>query len=297
MERSVALRMSLAAIVGLSLAVAATQAEETAAKKYQLRYRFQPGSILHYTVHNESTIDVQVGTAADTVQHATESGRVLRVVSLTDDGAAVLEVSIEYVKLKAGEIEWDSRSGDDPPGGFSGIEETIGKPLVTITVSPTGELVAAEKGGVKAEAGDLDDAHFDLFPALPADPVAVGETWKEATQVDVMATPKLTRKVSLQRMYTLRGVQEGVATIDVRTIVLSPVRDPLEEGQLIQRTPSGSLRLHIDRGQLLERLLKIDNQVVGFQGPQTSLRVVGSRVESLSSEEKVATRPSEARAQ
>jgi hypothetical protein len=34
--------------------------------------------------------------------------------------------------------------------------------------------------------------------------------------------------------------------------------------------------------------MKIDQRVVGFQGPQTSLQVTGTRNESLASEEKVA---------
>ena len=74
--------------------------------------------------------------------------------------------------------------------------------------------------------------------------------------------------------------------------MLTPIQDPLEEGQLIQRTPSGSLRLNVAQGRMLERVMKLDNQVVGFQGAQSALHVVGMRQESLQSAEQAAVRPS-----
>jgi hypothetical protein len=273
--------------------LSAAAADDAAATKYTLRYRFAADSALHYTVGNDSTIDVQVGATSESVQHGSESGRVLRTVSLNPDGSAVLEVSIDYVNLSAGngEISWDSRSGTEPPGEFKGIENTIGKPLMTVTVATSGTVTAAESNGKAVDKEHLAAAQFDLFPIFPDAAVAVGESWSEPFQVDVVTPSKLPKKVSLQRTYTLRAVDQGIAEIDVRTSVLTPIQDPLEEGQLIQRTPAGTLRIDLAQGRLLERVMKIDNKVVGFQGPQTALHVVGTRQESLGSEEKAAARP------
>ena len=109
--------------------------------------------------------------------------------------------------------------------------------------------------------------------------------------MDVTTNLKLKKKIAMQREYTLRSVDNGIAEIDVRTAVLTPIQDPREEGQLIKRTPSGSFRLDMAQGRLLERIMKLDNKVVGFEGPHTALRVVGTRQESLGSEEKAAARP------
>jgi hypothetical protein len=261
--------------------------------RHALRYRFTPDSTLHYVVGNDTSIYVQVGATAETVQHASESGRVLRTLAINPDGSAVLQVQIEYVNLSAGNgaIGWDSRSGEPPPADFAGIENTIGRPLMNVTIASDGTIIAAENGGKAADKAQLESTQFDLLPILPKQPIAIGESWTEPFQVDVLTDMKLTKKISMQREYTLLAVDQGVAEIDVRTTVLTPIQDPLEEGQLIQRTPSGSFRLHIEQGRLLERMMKIDNKVVGFQGPQTALRVVGTRQENLGSEEKTAAGP------
>jgi hypothetical protein len=262
-------------------------------QKYPLRYQFQPGAALHYTVGNESSIDVQVGTESENVSHSSESGRVLQSLKINEDGSSVLEISIEYVNLTAnnGKISWDSRSGTEPPEQFNGIENTIGKPLMTITVAPNGAVTAAENNGKAYDKAQLEATQFDLFPLLPAEPVTVGESWTEPFKVDVLTSSQLPKSISLQRTYTLKSVSNGIAEIDVKTSVLTPIQDPLEEGQLIQRTPSGTLRLNIAQGRMVERVMKLDNQVIGFQGAQSVLHVIGMRQESLQSAEKAAAVP------
>ena len=273
--------------------LAADADSESSPQKHLLRYAFSAGEVLEYAVEKESTIDVQVGDAAGKVQHSSNSGKRYRILSVDENGSAELEVKIEFVVLKAQnggtKYEWDSRLEEAPPDAFKGVQETIGRRLVKVRVSTTGDIVSLsfnQKSGEITEPGALpNDAQWEVFPMLPKQPIAVGDTWKEPFEIQIQATPTLKKGVKMQRMYTLKSVENGRATIDVRTLVLSPIRDPMEEGQLIQRTPHGTLVLDIDQGRLIERDLRIDNRVVGFQGPQTSLEVVGIRRESLSSTE------------
>lgn len=282
----------------VSVCLTGVAVAESPPPKHTLRYQFSPNAVLQYTVGNESTIDVQVGTTAETVAHSSESGRLLRTVAVHPDGSADLEILIEYVNLSAGDgISWDSRSGDPPPPEFQGIDQTIGKPLMKITVAPTGAVIAAESNGKMADQAQLQNAQFDLFPLLPADAIAVGGSWTEPFHVDILSAANLPKQISLQRAYTLRAVSGGVAEIDVQTSVLTPLDDPLEEGQLIQRTSTGTVRIDIAQGRLLERVLQLDNKVVGFKGPQTAVRVVGTRQESLESSDKTAARSTERQTQ
>ena len=250
---------------------------------YELKYQFAAGQMLEYSVENTSSIFVQVGDVADTVKHDEELGKVLRIHSVDSAGNAVLQAQIDYAKLTADHqtdhIEWDSRSGEAPPDDFRYVAETINGPLGTVRVSPNGEVTVISVRGAAPGAEAESSAQLDLFPHLPDAPVAVGDSWKEPFDVEIMATPTLKKSVSMQRLYTLKSVENGKATIDVRTIVLSPIRDPLEEGQLVQRTPSGTVIFDIAGGKLLSREMKIDKRVVGFQGPQTSLQVRGTRNE------------------
>lgn len=282
---------SLAGLLAAALSLPAA-AQDEPSPTYQLKYHFSAGQMLEYAVENASTISVQVGDVADTVEHASESGKVLRVDSVDSDGNALVEARINYVRLtadhQAEHVEWDSRSGEQPPDDFRAVAETIGAPLGTVRVAPNGRVTVVTLRGAAAAGQTETDRQLDLLPVLPEAPVAVGDSWTEEFEVQIMATPTLKKSVSLQRLYTLKSVADGKARIDVRTIVLSPVRDPLEEGQLIQRTPSGAIVLDIAAGKLLSREMRIDKRVVGFQGPQTSLQVTGARNESLVSEEKAA---------
>lgn len=279
-----------AAVCLLAWAVPHSAADD-APPTYSLAYRFEPGQILEYTVENGSTIHVQVGDVADTVRHTSESGKVYHIASVDADGSALIEPEIDYVRLTADHqgqhVDWDSRTGDEAPAEFRDIVQTIGRSLGSVRVSPAGEVTVISLRG-PAQDAQLRDGHFDLFPRLPDGPIAVGDSWKETFEIEIMASPTLKKTVSLQRLLTLKSVEKGLASIDVRTVILSPIRDPLEEGQLIQRTPSGTLTFDIERGRLVRRELAIDKRCVGFQGPQTSLQVKGTRNESLAAEEKVA---------
>jgi hypothetical protein len=110
--------------------------------------------------------------------------------------------------------------------------------------------------------------------------VAVGDSWKQEFSLDVVIeTPPYKRPVTIQRKFTLLSVENGIATVDERTFVLTPPDDPKEEAQLLQRTPGGTFTIDIENGRLIQRELKIDNRVVGFQGPQTEMKVVGTRID------------------
>lgn len=293
--------LTLSAACVVMLAVPAVPADEPAATTYQLAYRFEPGQTLEYVSEHASTIFVQVGDVADTVRHTVESGKRYDVASVDESGKAVLQPQIHYVRLTAEHqgqhIEWDSRSGEDAPAEFEGIEETINVSLGSVEVTPAGGITVVSVRGAPAGHSQLQEDHFDLFPTLPEEPIAVGDSWKENFEVQILANQNLKKTISMQRLLTLKSVENGRAVIDVRTLILSPIRDPIEEGQLIQRTPSGTITLDIESGRLLSREMKIDKRVVGFQGPQTSLQVVGTRNESLAAEERAVDRRESAQVQ
>jgi hypothetical protein len=267
---------------------AASPAEGT----HLLRYKFAPEDVLEYDVDNDTTINVQVGDVGDAVTHNSHSRKRLRVLSRDDVEQATVEVSILYVTMFAKgqgqEMSYDSRKDDKPPENFVGIHQTIGRPWGTMQVSPLGAVSEVKLSLVGVIADQPSESAMDVLPLLPEQPVAVSGTWKEPFEIEVVVEPngKLKRAVKLQRVYSLRAVEAGVATIDLRTVVLSPIRDAFQEGQLVQRKQDGTLKFHIERGVFLERSLNVNNRVVGFQGPQTTMSVINARKERLVSGDK-----------
>lgn len=119
------------------------------AEKYVLRYRFDEGASVFYSVRNQSRIEVQQGPSIQHVEHEEVTEKHYTVVSTDADGNATLELTIDHVQMSAAvdgapPVTFDSRTADEPPAPFIGVAQTIGQPLARIEASPTGELLSIE---------------------------------------------------------------------------------------------------------------------------------------------------------
>jgi hypothetical protein len=192
-------------------------------------------------------------------------------------------------------IEFDSNHPGTPPAEFAQVTSTVGRAVADIKISPAGEISAIDlhehEDSATAKGKSPDQKDFQVLTVLPEEPVAIGESWQETFEVSVvLEDSKLRRPVRLQRRYTLTSVTEGIAEIDLETIVLTPVTDPAEEAQLIQRTPSGMLKLDLDQGVIVSKSTRLDKQVVGFSGPGSKLKVLRLYSETLEATEEAAQR-------
>jgi hypothetical protein len=66
-----------------------------------------------------------------------------------------------------------------------------------------------------------------------------------------------------------------VATIELSTVILTPIHDPSIEVQLIQRDSSSTIRFDIEAGRLIGQQVDIDKRVVGFRGEASSMHYLG----------------------
>lgn len=294
-------------VVGLTLAGASAAAstglfaDDTVAASgtYDLRYQFSEDQELHYRINDRRQIEVQVGEADDTVRHTSNTLRRHLVKHVGEDGSATIELTILRVRMSAESgqdvIEFDSAVDAPPPVEFRGIQATIGQPLGLLTISPRGVVSDTQLLIRTQNEDEFAAAQRDFVPILPESPVAVGETWRDPFEVEVVvsedqltAEQPLKKRIRLERVYSLESVQDGIATIAVRTVVLSPIQDGFQQGQLIQRTTNGTVQFDIRNGQLVDRTVTIDNEVVGFRGSQTKLTVEGSHQDVLVPETELA---------
>ncbi len=253
-----------------------------------LQYKYQPGQTLYYSVVNGSHIVVQYDVNQHEVTHSSASVKHFRVVDVYDNGSAVLRLMIDRAYMRANQlgdvVVFDSASSEAPPEEFVGVAATVGRPWVDVTVSPQGEVL-----DVQPLISGIDDINIsnevqnNVLALLPEHEVQIGDTWEEEftvnVQIDTMS--RLQREIRMQRIYTLKSIENGRACIELRTVSLSPIRDPFQEGQLLQRSPTGLLMLDIASGTLISRVLQVDGEAVGFSGPQSCMTVGSSRVEEL----------------
>jgi hypothetical protein len=83
-------------------------------------------------------------------------------------------------------------------------------------------------------------------------------------------------------------VRTGIATIEVATRALTPIRDPALETQLLELESTGTVKFDIDAGRVVSQQMDVDKHVVGFSGEASSIHFVNRFTEELLPNESLA---------
>lgn len=266
----------LACVLATVLAVVMT-GEVTVPETVHLRYVFRRGDMVASRVEHRALTETTMNGVTESVETMTDSTRTWRVVHVDAAGAATLEQSVNDVTMTSrssdrGEIRWASSGDAEPPPGYEAVPASLGVPLVRLTVSPAGLVLERRelRPCPAAASGDL------VIVPLPEEPVPVGHIWTVPDEV-IVEVPNGPRKAVRTRLrYRLEAVHDGLATIAVDTTVLTPLDDPRLEARLLERIWDGTIRFDIEAGRITSRRTAIDRRVVGFGGPQSSVRYKAS---------------------
>jgi hypothetical protein len=243
----------------------------------ELRYAFSKGATLASRVEHRALTETTMNGVTESVETMTDSTRTWHVTDVDADGVATLEQSVEDVTMTSrsserGEVRWSSSGDADPPPGYEGVRASLRVPLVRLRVTPDGRVLERRelRPCPQAASGDL------VIVPFPDEPIEEGHTWTIPDEV-IVEVPNGPRKAVRTRLrYRLEAVCDGIATIAVDTTVLTPLDNPQLEARLLERIWNGNIRFDVERGQILGRTTSIDRRVVGFGGPQSSLRYKAS---------------------
>lgn len=265
-------------VVLAGLTFSATTAA-SAAEEYQLRFKFVPQQTLTYVSQNDATLTIQYNESVETPRHTEMMIRSMKVLSVGPDGVAELELSIDRAYMTAtsdgNTAEYDSAHPEKAPEEFAEVQEATRKPTM-VRVNALGNPLPRE--------GEADPVTNDLLFLLPEQPVHVGDTWREKFETGVQIDAKtetLMRPLNMVRRFTLKSVENGIASIAMTTECLSPGIAPFQESQVMQRKPAGTLKFDIERGCLVDRDLRIDDKSVGFQGAGTAMTTRTIKIDRL----------------
>jgi hypothetical protein len=223
------------------------------------------------------------------------------VKTVSAGGRAVLQLTLDRVRMQAegpnGRTAFDSQQPGVPPTEFAAIVSRVGRPTLEMTVDSLGRVSGLQEPGQPATrettlSAELLERDSGAPVVLPTELVRIGESWTEQVQVPVQVDEgRLQQRVTLRRKYTLTQVEGPIATIELDTIVLTPITDPAISAQLIQRTPSGVILFDREQGQVVSKRTFLNNSVVGHEGASSRLRVVRSYVETLTAAPQAAANP------
>jgi hypothetical protein len=265
-------------------AAAGLAAESTPAEppRVTLEYRFQQGETLDMDVSHRALTETTVGATSQSTETATDSRKTWTVVKVDDAGHATLEHSVDDVTMTSrtsdrGEVRWSSSSDEPAPPGYEQVKASLGVPLSRLVVDRSGRLLDRKdlRPSPPSSTGDL------VVVPLPEGPVTEGAEWTVPQEVVVEVPGGLRKAVRTRLRYQIATIRDGVATIRVDTTVLTPIDDPRLESRLLERVWNGTIEFDIDRGRVLRRATGIDRRVVGFEGPESSVRYKSSLEERL----------------
>ncbi|MFM8892307.1 MAG: hypothetical protein ACKOTB_11925 [Planctomycetia bacterium] len=278
-DRGLSLQTAVATVVASLAAAGLPAAAETPTR---LAYRFRPGEKVEMDVAHRALTETTIGATSQSTETATDSRKTWTVVAVDQEGRATLHHSVDDVTMQTrtsdrGELRWSSRGDEPAPPGYEQVKANLGVPWSRFVVDPAGRIV--ERRDLRpcppSSTGDL------VVVPLPEEPVTEGAEWTVPQEVVVELPGGFRKAVRTRLRYRLVAVRDGIATIRVDTTVLTPVDDPRVESRLLERIWNGTIEFDVDRGRVLSRSSGIDRRVVGFEGPESSVRYKSSLEERL----------------
>jgi hypothetical protein len=258
----------------------------------RLVYKFKAGDRLDYEVVSDMQITSRYDEATEVATNRTESRKHLAVKEVDASGAAELELVLDWVRMHVNfgpddpGVVMDSKQPASWPKQYQYVLAAVGNPQARIKISPSGKLLKGPEAGpaaatATAAADKSADAQQTPLVVFPEEAIAVGHTWTEKYEVRVTVPGNLTQGINMLRTFRLESVEGPLATISMKTAVLTPIHNPKIAAQLIQREVSGKIVFDIEQGRIVSRNTDADKDVPTPFGPKTWMRAVSHYVEKM----------------
>jgi hypothetical protein len=264
--------------------------EETAT--YLLRYQFTKGEQAEWKVVHLGTTETKIQGNTQTSKSRSVSTKAWRVTDVDAEGNFTFTHSVTTVNMwqqlsDRPEVRYNSETDTVIPAEYQQVAKTVGVPLATITISPKGDIVGREGSEANEKFGV-----GGIIMLLPEKPVKAGSRWYEPSELHTRLPDGRVKKISIRKNYELEKVQTGVATISIKTEVLTPVNDPRIESQLVQQLTAGTIKFDVDGGRVISKEMNWDETVVGFNGADSMMKYLARFTEELLPAESAASKPS-----
>jgi hypothetical protein len=250
-------------------------------EKYTLRYKLEKGEkLISRVVHLAETTTVMQGLDEDSHSRSV-SEKVWEVTDVDSDGNMTFVYSIDFVEMEQSvgdgeKLRYNSNSDEEVPRVFRQVAETVKKPLASITINSRGQVKNRDK---KQNAPQMGVG--DITVPLPEEAIAIGHSWSVPREIRVKLKNGAHKAIKVRELYKLEKVVAGLATLSIVTQPLTPVNDPEIESKLIQQMSKGKIKFDVDKGRLLSKELNWKEEVIGFNGPDSSLTYGAKFTEDL----------------
>jgi hypothetical protein len=250
----------------------APTAGDASAETYLLVYKMQPGEKLQSKVTHLVTVETKIRGAEQTARTRSISTKTWTVQSVDAQGNIRFVHQVDDVDMWSAvtgrdEVKYNSQTDTKAPAGYEHVADAVGKPLATVTIAPSGRVLSRSNATKQFNPGI-----GELTVPLPEQRIKIGTKWHTPDEVLLRQEDGMVKKVQVRQQYRLEKIESGVATINVETQVLTPVNDPKLQSQLVQRLQKGTIKFDVDAGRLLHKQMELNEQVLGFNGADSSMQ-------------------------
>lgn len=255
---------------------------ELTAEKVTLKYAYRDGEKLHYRVEHVSTVEARMKGIYQTSKSRSEAVKTWHITGVNDtDKSMQFEHQIESVDMWSEvtgkkPIRYNSKTDARPPEQYANVAESLRKPLSRITMDEHGQILER-----KDFLQQIDMGMGGISIPLPTEPVGVGHEWSTAYDLRVRDPQNRLVTIKTRQVFQLKHVATGVATISIKTQVLTPLHDPAVRSQILQRLSNGELKFDIDAGRILRRELDWNETVISFSGQDSNMKYMARLIEEL----------------
>jgi hypothetical protein len=183
-------------------------------------------------------------------------------------------------------VHFTSDQAEPPPAEYQHVADNIGKPISIITINPMGIIVDRQD---KVQHPDLGLGGIAI--PLPQEEIEIGHTWSQPLELKVRLEDKKIKSIQTRELYRLEKVETGIATISIKTQILTPMDDPRVKSQIVQRISQGDIRFDVEAGRLVSKQLSWNEQVLGFSGAESNMKYLAQFTETLKATPHTASKP------
>jgi hypothetical protein len=244
-------------------------------------YRATAGETLSWKVTHLVTVDTKIRGSEQSAKTRSGSTKSWRVTAVDDAGNITFVYSVDDVDMWQSvtgrqEIRYNSRTDTMPPREYEIAAKSVGVPLATVTIDRFGRVLKRD-----SEQSQFNPGLGELTIQFPDKELKVGARWNVPDEIRIRLEDGRVQRVQTRQTYTLEKVETGVATISIKTEVLTPVDDPKVHAQLVQRLTQGTVKFDLEAGRLLSRQMDLDETVIGFSGPDSVMQYLARLTDEL----------------
>ena len=245
-----------------------------------LKYKYATGQVLRYEGKHTMTVESTVSGKTQKLESETNSVREWRVLKVDEKGNArlaltIVRASVEATTPDGQKIAFDTEKDEKTP--LSGV---VGKPLVELVLSPSGQVVEMGQPLHPAASQFVANLRTQLVP-LPPQAVAVGTAWQQDVTLPLPPPEGRDEKIRVRQTYRLEKLTDSVATINLQSTLAEEIKDRTVVERIAQFLPRGRIELDVSRGVVRTLDLVLDQKVTEFAGTDSVMTVSGSDREVL----------------